>query len=206
VKSIKDDIDDFLDKIKKYFKVNSDMFDIDFFFLPERNIDPNKMPDLKNAKGFKVSYRYRTGMDEPEVKIEGNIDDEEIQNYLKNIDLNNIMKFQKLPHPESKNEIDAGELKLEDIRDSEDLYVLDPYTEINDHDDYTEIVIEVPGIKRENLGINFKENGKELLFSAKGKNREYFKKIPLPFKSNRDNCELNVNNGIVAIVARKLNE
>jgi HSP20 family molecular chaperone IbpA len=203
---MKDDFDDFLDKIKKYFKVNSDMFDIDFFFLPERDINPNKMPDLKKAKGFKVSYRYQTGMDEPEIKIEGNIDDEEIQNYLRNMDLNKITEFEKFSHSKSKNEINASELALDDNRNKEDLYVLDPYTEINDYDDHTEIVVEIPGISREDVGIDFKANGKELLFSAKGNNREYFKKIPLPFKSNKENCELNVNNGIAIIIVRQVDD
>ena len=200
---MKDDFDDFLDKIKKYFKLNSDKFDVDFFFLPEGNIDPNKLPDLQKAKGFKVSYRYRTGMDEPEIKIEGNIDDEEIQNYLKNIDLNNIMKYRKLSPSKSKKEIDASNFTLEENIEKEDLHVLDPYTEINDYDDHTEIVIEIPGVSMNNVAIDFKEDGQILLISAKCKNREYFKKIPLTFKSTKEKCELNVNNGIAVIIARK---
>ena len=32
-----DEFDDFFDRIRKYFKLDSDMFDVDFLFLPDKS-------------------------------------------------------------------------------------------------------------------------------------------------------------------------
>ena len=46
-----DDYNEFLERIKKYLNIDSDIFDVDFLFLPEPNFDPNLNLKDENTKG-----------------------------------------------------------------------------------------------------------------------------------------------------------
>ncbi|MFX0044112.1 MAG: Hsp20/alpha crystallin family protein [Candidatus Hodarchaeota archaeon] len=202
---MRDDFDDIIDEIKKYFKLDSDIFDIDVLFIPEKNIDLRIKPYDKNTKGFKISYHFEAGMDKPEIKIEGNIDDKKIKDFLENVDINKYPKLRKLIESRLKKEIDANELTLETscLNQEEEVFVLEPYTEINEAKEYYEILIEVPGIERGDVKIDFNVEGKILMFTAQNKKRKYCKEINLPSKLLNANYELDVNNGITYIKVKK---
>lgn len=204
MKSVRDDFDDIIDEFKKFFKLDSDIFDIDVLFIPEKNIDLGIKPYDKKLQGFKISYHFETGMDKPEIKIEGNIDDKKIKDFLKNVTMNKYPKLKELFDSHSKKEIDASELTLETLKQDEEIYVLEPYTEINEDKEYFEILIEVPGIVRGDVKIDYSADGKILLLTAQNKNRKYFKKINLPSKLLKESYELDVNNGIAYIKVKKL--
>jgi len=205
---VRDDFDDFIDRIKKYFKLDSDMFDIDFLFVPESDKNLNKILKDENVKGFKISYHYDSGMDKPEIKVEGNIDDKRIREYLKNIDVSKIPQLKDLYKPQSTTqEIDASTLSLDTSLKNEEKNrgnVTEPYTEICDNDNFTEIMIEIPGMDKDNVSIKFEDKGKRLIFSARNEKRKYIKSIPLLFKSSERECELEVNNGIALIKVIKV--
>ncbi|MFX1600126.1 MAG: hypothetical protein ACFFB6_05970, partial [Promethearchaeota archaeon] len=76
---MRDEFDDIIDEIKKYFKIDSDKFDVDFLFIPESESNINLKPKNEKIKGFKISYHFETGMEKPEIRIEGNIDDKRIR-------------------------------------------------------------------------------------------------------------------------------
>jgi len=69
-----DDYYDFLERIKKLLKIDKGVFDVDFLFLPESNFDPNLNRQNKKIEGFKVTYHFESGMEKPEIKIEGDFD------------------------------------------------------------------------------------------------------------------------------------
>ncbi len=194
-----DDFDDIIDKIKKYFKLNSDIFDIDFLFIPESKNDLKLNPEDKNIKGLKISYHFESGMDNPEIKIEGNIDKERIFDYLKNVDLSKYPTLERLFDTKSMEEIDASELSLEHSGDNKDLLILEPITEINDCKDFTEIILEVPGMREEDVQISYSEEGTKLIFKAENQFRKFMKHIYLPFKSSIKDSLLEVNNGLAII-------
>ncbi|MFX1329880.1 MAG: Hsp20/alpha crystallin family protein [Promethearchaeota archaeon] len=201
-----DDFDDIIDKIKKYFKLNSDIFDIDFLFIPESKKDFKLDPEDKNIKGLKVSYHFESGMDKPEIKIEGNIDKKRIHDYLKNVDLSKYPTLERLFDTKFMEEIDASELSLEYTRDSKDLSVLEPITEINDCKDFTEIILEIPGMRKEDVQINYSEEGTKLIFKAENQFRKFMKHIYLPFKSSFKDSQLEVNNGLAIIKVKNSNK
>ena len=198
-----DDFDDFIDNIKKYFKIDSDIFDVDFLFLPESEMYKERIFNDKKVKGFKISFHYETGMDKPEIKVEGNIDDNKLQDYLKNIDINKYPKLKDLLDISHKKEIDAGELSLEFHEQIKDIDFLEPDTEIIDSHDYLEIIFEIPGMDKDNVNISFNDQRNELIFNAENKNRKYMKTIPLPFKSSKKDVQIEVNNGIANIKLSK---
>ena len=86
-----DDYDDIIDQLKKFFNFDSKLFDMDFFIFPEmsKQLDPKR----KRSKGYKISYHFETGMDEPEIKIEGDIDEKELNQYLKGYDFGKDPRF-----------------------------------------------------------------------------------------------------------------
>lgn len=200
---IRDEFDDIIDKIKEYFKLDSDRFDIDFLFIPESERNSFLRPENKKVKGFKISYHFETGMEKPEIRIEGNIDENKIQEYLEGIDMSQHPHLKKLLESNNIDEIDASKLSLEANELHKDLIIIEPNTEINDTKDYTEIILEIPGVSKEDVILDFSEGGNKLDFSAETETRKYIKNIYLPFAISSKNYDIEVKNGLAIISVKK---
>jgi HSP20 family molecular chaperone IbpA len=200
-----DDFDDIIDRIKKHFKIDSDTFDVDFLFIPESEKGLDLNPKRNNMKGFKISYHFERGMEKPDIKIKGNIDKRQIRDYLKNIDVSKYPSLKKLFDFNSKQEIDVKNLSLDFNEHNIHLPVLEPNTEINDYSNYSEIVLDIPGMSRHDIKVDINDRGTELLFTAENKNRKYSKVITLPFKCTLENCEIEVKNGLAIIDIKRSN-
>ncbi len=204
---MQDEFDDFIDKIKTYFKLDSDMFEIDFLFLPESEIKRVKAPNREKIKGFKISYHFESDMEKPEIKIEGNIDSKKVWEHLEDTDLSKLPNVREIYDSQSTKEIDAKTLSLESFEEKNnhnDLSILEPYTEVCDREGSIEILIEIPGIEREDIEIRFREGGRKLDFKAENDRRRYMTTIPLPFQTSEETCELEVNNGVTIINVSKV--
>ncbi|MFW9987451.1 MAG: Hsp20/alpha crystallin family protein [Candidatus Odinarchaeota archaeon] len=201
-----DDFDDFIDEIKKNFKIDSDIFDIDFLFIPESKNNLGIKPEKKNIKGFKVSYHFESGMDKPEIKVEGKIDENRIRELLKGMDISKYPKLKNMFKAKSVNEYDANMLSLETQEHKENFEYLEPQVEINDYKDCSEIVFEIPGMNKEDIKIDINEGGDQLTFKAENKNRKYMKTIQLPFISSLKDCDTEVKNGLAIILVKKLDK
>ncbi|TFG14204.1 MAG: hypothetical protein EU535_03695 [Promethearchaeota archaeon] len=191
-----DDYDDIVDKLKKFFNFDSKLFDVDFFIFPEINkpIDPKN----KKSKGFKISYHFEKGMDKPEIRIEGDVDEKELHEYLNNIK-NKNPNFKILKRGNRNNIINANELTLEQKREFKQSKRLEPYTEVNDCSEFTEIICEVPGIEKQNINLTFYDNENKITIIAHTTNRKYHKDIFLPFRPSSEDYSLDVNNGIAIL-------
>jgi len=200
---IKDEFDDIIDEIKKYFKLDSDKFDVDFLFIPESENKSRLKPDDKKIKGIKISYHFETGMAKPEIRIEGNIDEKKIQEYLEGKDIAKYPSLKKLLESKTIEEIDVSELSLESNEYNGDLNKIEPHTEINDYNDYTEIVLETPGISEEEVIIDISKEGNKLNFKAENENRKYIKNVYLPFIASTKDYKVEVKNGLAIILIKK---
>ena len=203
MRNVSDDFDEIIDEFKKMLDLDSDTFEVDFLFIPASDVDLDFGRDKKNIKEFKISYHFETGMEKPEIKIESNIDKSRIREYLKDIDLSKHLNLKKLIKSKPIKEIDASKLSLDSYKQKNDLYVLEPYTEINDGKDLSEILFEIPGMEEDNVRIDFSEEGRRIIFTAENKNRKYAKNIPLPFKSSKRDYKLEVNNGLAILKVYK---
>ncbi len=199
-----DEYDDLFDKIKKYFKIDSDIFDVDFLFIPESENSLDLKPENDHTKGFKISYHFERGMDKPDVRIKGNINKRQIRDYLNKIDLSKDPYIEKIFNASPTEEIDVNNLSLDFSEDTIDLPIVDPDTEVNNYNDAAEIILDIPGINKEDVLIELKKNGTELIFSAENRNRKYNKILTLPFKCNLENCKIEVKNGLAIIKIKKL--
>jgi HSP20 family molecular chaperone IbpA len=198
-----DEYDDIFDQIKKFFNLDAGIFDMDFFIFPEMDRSPELEKDDRNdlkKKGFKISYHYENGMDKPEMKIEGDIDENEFQKYLKKFNLKKAPQFKIMKRSANNKLMDATHLNLEPQLDDQALSSQDPCSEIYDCSKYTEIIIETPGMEKEDIQITFNPEGNKIKFIARNSYRKYEKEVSLPFKSINKNYELRVNNGIASLV------
>jgi HSP20 family molecular chaperone IbpA len=197
-----DEYKDFIEKFKKFFKIDSDIFDIDFLFMPESMRDPKVDPTSSEMKGFKVSYHFEKGMDEPEIKIEGDIDEDKIKEYLKRMDMRNIPNFERVRKVPHTKEIDFASLSLEPCDDDQECPI-EPLAEINEYEDRVEILLEVPGIEKGHVILSLSQDGKKAKIYAENSKRSFEKEVKLPFKSSLDDHNLEVNNGIATIIFKK---
>ena len=198
-----DDYNEFLERIKKYLNIDSDIFDVDFLFLPEPNFNPNLNLKNENVKGFKVTYHFESGMDKPEIKIEGNFDEKKLQDYFKRLNISNLSQFKRLGRSGKNRAIEVGNLSLEPYPEQKKSLTKEPYYEMNLHEDFADIVIEAPGIEKGYIILSLSEDGRKLKVLIEINFVNIEKKINLPFESTMEDHVLEVNNGIVSIIMRK---
>jgi HSP20 family molecular chaperone IbpA len=193
-----DDYNDMMDEIRKFFELNSGLFDIDFFIFPESDKELNSKN--KKQKGFKVSYHFENGMDKPEIKVEGDIDEKKFREYLKKYNLKEDSRVKIMPATVNNNKLlDAKELSLEPCENDHSSCIIDPVTEIYDYKEYIEMVMEVPGINKDDITLDVNGDAKKIKFSARIRNREYIKELIIPFKFLLQDYTLDVNNGIATL-------
>lgn len=207
-----DDFDDIVDRIKKFFNFKSDVFDIDFLVFPESAEDLNLKFGDENVDGFKVSYHFESGMEKPEIKIEGDFDERKLHEYLKKFKLDQDSYINGKFPDVINDSVDAGMLSLDSINGDNFLavegpsYVFEPETEINDFDYFTEIILEVPGVEENDIHLELDDNGTRLTFFAQNEKQKYKKVIHLPFKASEDSYSLKVNNGLAILKVNNDNE
>ncbi|MFW9946691.1 MAG: Hsp20/alpha crystallin family protein [Candidatus Odinarchaeota archaeon] len=199
-----DDIDDFFERIKENFGLNWDKFDVDFLFLPGSSLDQTKSPKNKKGKGFKVTYHFEPGMDKPEIRIEGDFDQSKLQDYLKRLNLSKYSNFQQLPKTTKVKEINAIELQIEPTKNYDKIKIIEPYSELNEYEDFIEIILEVPGVEKGHFLLSLTEDGRNLKISAESQIRKFVKMIKLPFKCTMDDYSLDINNGIAILKLNKI--
>jgi len=176
---------------------------VEFFVFPEPDFHKN-INDF-DQKGYKVSYHFETGMDKPDVKIEGDIDENKLREYFKKFNMDDLPQINKImkSNNTSKMVYDANELSLEPCDRNDPSCEIEPYTEIIDFEDSSEIILEIPGINQNEILVNFHDEGRKLTFSAQNEKRNYVKQIQLPFKSSMDHYTIDVNNGIAILKVKR---
>ncbi|MHA1292537.1 MAG: Hsp20/alpha crystallin family protein [Promethearchaeota archaeon] len=201
------DFDDIFNELKDLFDFNSNIVDFDIYFFPdsEENLKlrPKKKMKGDSSRGIKVSYHYETGMDNPEVNIEGDFKEKEIGTFLNQF-YNRFSNIKNIFEDKNSSIIDGNRLSLKRLRNGK-TNIVEPYTEINVLENYAEILMEVPGIQYKDIDISFSKNGKKLIFSALNESKSYIKNINLPFKSSKEKIKIMLNNGIVILRIPKTN-
>ena len=202
-----DDYEDFyediLEKFKEYFKIDPNLSDVVFLFIPEP-IKNNVMDQDSNTKGFKVSYHFESGMDKPEIKFEGNIDEKKMHEYLKKINMQQNPHFKLMRKDQNQpKEMDASIFSLEPCYEEDENCSPEPYTEIQYLENGVEIILEVPGVEKGHVILSLSNDGRKLKIIAKNQIRNFEKEIKLPFKSSLEGHVMDINNGIASIIIKK---
>ncbi|MHA1724946.1 MAG: Hsp20/alpha crystallin family protein [Promethearchaeota archaeon] len=199
-----DDYKDFYEKIKEFFKDNPKIFDLDFLIFT--GPDPNFDKKNKKPKSLKIHYHFEPGMKAPEVKIDGNMDKKELNDYLKHLRFNFPFNPEFKPRKKFKSRgvLDANQLSFEPITiNGEDKEVQEPQLEICKASDCLKLVFEAPGIEKNDIILSISDDGKILNFSAEGPHRRYFKHVHLPEICTLKEYDIYVNNGLVILTVKK---
>ena len=143
-----DDYNDIFDRLRKFFKFDSGMFDMDFFIMPQSGKNEEEDPE-KKRKAYKISYHFDSNKKEPEIKIDCDIDQDKLKEYFKNLNFpdKNIPNLPLNAEKSSTKSIDANEFSLDPCPDDEDACTIEPFAEINESEGLTEIIFEAPGIE-----------------------------------------------------------
>ena len=200
-----DDYNEFLERIKKYLNLNQGAFDVDFLFLPESNFNPETNRNKEDFKAFKVTYHFESGMDKPEIRVEGNFDEKKLQEYFKKFNISNNSQFKRLRPSRERQAVDVGALSLQPNYKHEEILTQEPYYEKIFHENSAEIIIEAPGIEKGHILLSLSEDGRTLKISTEINFNNVEREVVLPFESTMDDHILDVNNGIITILMLKKN-
>jgi HSP20 family protein len=77
----------------------------------------------------------------------------------------------------------------------------EPLADVNTTDKEIKVIVEMPGIKKEDIKINATEDVVEIMTT--GSQRKYHKTIELPPEADIDSARSNYNNGILEIIFNK---
>ena len=77
----------------------------------------------------------------------------------------------------------------------------EPLVDISSTDKEVKVIVEMPGIKKENIKINAYENSLEII--SDDPQRKYHKEIDLPLEADIETVKSIYNNGILEIVINK---
>ncbi|TFF99533.1 MAG: hypothetical protein EU541_04655 [Promethearchaeota archaeon] len=214
------DYDNFIRKMMDELNKNmdADVFDAEFIIFPNEELNEQFGLDPKE-KGFKVRFHYEEGMDKPEIKISkrDDLDQDKLRDMLKKMRfvqrshpnfkkiLNSQMKNQK---KKTKKVIDAKEISLNPPSDDitqKNITTKEPDLDIQDLEEHILVILEVPGVRENDLYLSLNEEKNILTFDAQNNKKSYFKQIHLPTKCSIVNESIGINNGILSIMLKKKN-
>jgi HSP20 family protein len=77
-------------------------------------------------------------------------------------------------------------------------------TDIVEENDKIKVVIDMPGVEKEDIKVYVSEDGKTLTVDAKGKDRKYHKEIRLPAAVDPNKAKATYKNGVLSVELEKV--
>jgi len=196
-----EDIFDYMNKrFKKMFKEWSlfdenfdDMFkDVDETFEIHSPKSRFSEKDGK-SKSYSISYKYQTGMKEPEVRVSGDASEKDVDRFLSGIQKRFGSHMIGLSDRKPLTlELSSGEEKNPDFKV--------PLMDIVENDGNIELVLEMPGIGEKDVKVDI--NGKNITITAEQDTIKYQRKVSLNFEPKK-NFKIQENHGIITIQMSK---
>lgn len=195
-----EDIFDYMNKrFKKMFKEWSlfgedfdDMFkDMDETF--EIRSPKTKFRDDGKSKSYSISYKYQTGMKEPEIRVTGEATEKDVDKFLSGVQ----KRFGN--HMIGLSDKKPIALGLGSGEEDTDGYKL-PLMEIVEEKDFVELVLEMPGISEKDLTID--TEGKNIYIKAENGPTKYKREVTLDFEPKKK-IKARENHGIITLTINK---
>ena len=165
----------FFDNDKEFFKEFDETFEI-------------KGPKSKGkSKNYSISYKYQTGMNEPEIRVEGDATNEDVNHFLEGVQ----KRF-------GKHILGLSD-KRSDYVIPERVQRNDPSIDVVEDKEKTLYTIEMPGIGKDNIKYEIKN--KSVVINAENNGIKYDKTIYSDFKPKK--VEIEANNGIITFTLWK---
>lgn len=81
---------------------------------------------------------------------------------------------------------------------------IDPLTDVVEEDDKIKVVVDMPGVEKEDIKLYVSEDGRTLTIDARGKERKYHKEIRLPAAVDPNKAKATYKNGVLSIELEKV--
>ncbi|GAH72138.1 unnamed protein product, partial [marine sediment metagenome] len=149
-------------------------------------------------------YHFESGMEKPEIKIEGDFDEKKLQEYFKKLNLSSYPQFKMLRKSGKKQVMNVGTLSLKPDFEREAFLEKEPYYELNVYDDYAEIVIEIPGIEKGHIILSLSEDGRKLKILTESNFQNFEKELQLPFESTMKDHVVESFEDLIGLIFKKI--
>ncbi|MEL9989843.1 MAG: archaeal heat shock protein Hsp20 [Thermoproteus sp.] len=80
---------------------------------------------------------------------------------------------------------------------------IEPLTDVVEDDGKIKVVVEMPGVDKEDIKVRLSNDNRVLIVSASGKDRKYYKEIPLPGEVLPDKTKATYRNGVLVVELEK---
>ncbi|CCC81687.1 archaeal heat shock protein Hsp20 [Thermoproteus tenax] len=80
---------------------------------------------------------------------------------------------------------------------------IEPLTDVVEDDGKIRVVAEMPGVEKEDIKVRLSNDNRTLIISASGKDRKYYKEIPLPAEVIPDKTKASYRNGVLTVELEK---
>lgn len=81
---------------------------------------------------------------------------------------------------------------------------IDPLTDIVEEEDKIKVIVDMPGVEKEDIKLYISEDGRTLTIDAKGKERRYHKEVRLPAAVDPNKAKATYKNGVLSIELEKV--
>ncbi len=80
---------------------------------------------------------------------------------------------------------------------------IEPLTDVIEDEDKVRVVVEMPGVDKENISVTVSDDGKKLYVSARSGDRKYYKEIDLPAPVDPKKAKATYKNGVLSVELEK---
>jgi HSP20 family protein len=80
---------------------------------------------------------------------------------------------------------------------------IDPLTDVVEEDDKIKVVVDIPGVEKEDIRLHVSEDGRTLMVDARGKERRYHKEVRLPAAVDPNKTKATYRNGVLSVELEK---
>ena len=81
---------------------------------------------------------------------------------------------------------------------------IEPLTDVIEEEDRIKIVMDLPGVNKEDIKVKISEDGRKVIVSARSEDRRYYKEIELPAKVDPSTAKATYRNGVLTIDLEKV--
>ncbi len=240
--------DDYFKKFRDgFFKNIKDIFGLDPFadsedqtgddepiklIVPSNDEEEERPENPFKPVGFSISYKFGTGMDEPEIRSSGNLPEgdmkkitEKLFEQFRNGPFNSLRTAERKPLstedltpkmilPDGTT-IEPGVGPLDDpaIHSQDNLGIIDVIPERDGQDPFADILedangnlqitLDVPGVCEENSRVDIE--GNKITITCETPKKTYAKEITLRFAPEKHKVQIHANHGIIEVLVPKPN-
>jgi len=177
--------DDWFRELRQLSRRFDAMFDDDWMSLDK---DFATLPDSEG--NYSISYRWETGMNEPEIKVTGDVDEKTVNRFLNRMHVSGLKNPFKTPLLKGKSKGIERE----------------PYANLTEEKETLTIHFELPGVDKKAIHLKVTPTQVDISTDPTNKKEIFHRTMYLPAKIDVDAVQSSYTDGMLEITLPKLKE